>query len=223
MRALPGRASGSIAAPVSRDDLGEDQQRRIRRATGELVAKRGYSAVSVDLIVKRAQVSPKTFYKHFASKEEAFTSLFDATIAEMRQQVRTAVEAEPEATWPRLLIITVQVLFGTVLADPLLSRAIVVEGPTAGPVIGARYQGTINELAALLRGGRAYDGRALNLPETLEETLAGGVLWSAYERLVAGEVERIEELLPEAIEFLLRPYLGPAEASRWAASTQVQS
>ena len=44
------------------------------------------------------------------------------------------------------------------------------------------------------------------------------MLWSAYQRLIVGEADRIEALLPEAIEFVLRPYLGEAEAARWACS-----
>ena len=56
------------------------------------------------------------------------------------------------------------------------------------------------------------------MPETLEETLAGAVLWSAYQRLNFSETDRIVELIPENIELVLRPYIGEAEASRAAAS-----
>lgn len=72
MRALPGRASRtSLADPaaVTREGVKRDQRRRILRATGELVAKRGYNAVTVELIIKRARVSFKTFYVHFPNKE----------------------------------------------------------------------------------------------------------------------------------------------------------
>src|SRR3954469_6988015 len=67
MRALPGRASrATLDAPpasVTRSSAHADQRRRILRAVGELVAERGYSDVTVELIVKRARVSFKTFYK----------------------------------------------------------------------------------------------------------------------------------------------------------------
>ena len=54
----------------------------------------------------------------------------------------------------------------------------------------------------------------------LEMTLAGSVLWSVYQRLIVGELDRIEELLREVIELVLRPYLGEEEATR-IARTQV--
>ena len=76
MRALPGRDSrtslADAPARVTRDSVKADQRQRILRATGELIAKRGYNAVTVELIVKRARVSYKAFYAHFANKEEYF-------------------------------------------------------------------------------------------------------------------------------------------------------
>lgn len=224
MRALPGRSSRSSLSDstpaVTRDGVKEDQHRRILRATGELVAKRGYNAVTVELIVKRARVSFKTFYKHFANKEACFLELFDTTMAESQERIDAALAAEPDGLWPQQIAIALRVLFGTILADPLIARATIVEAPTAGPVILERYQKAMNSLAPLLRQGREFGPKSGGLPETLEETLAGGVLWSSYQRLIVGEVERIEALLPEAIEFVLRPYLGDAEAARWARLEQ---
>jgi AcrR family transcriptional regulator len=226
MRALPGRASRTSldsAATVTRDGVKEDQRQRILRATGELVAKRGYNAVTVELIVKRARVSFKTFYKHFPNKEACFIELFDSTMAESREEVEAALAAEPDAVWPQQVVIALRALFGTILSDPLIARATIVEAPTVGPAIIERYQEAMNGLAPLLRLGREYSAKSSDLPVTLEETLAGGVLWSAYQRLIVGEVDRIEALVPEAIEFLLRPYLGDAEAARWARLSEEQA
>ena len=76
MRALPGRDHGPHLSIRRRlqAQCREDQRQRIMRATGELVAKRGYNDVTVELIVKRARVSFKTFYKHFGGKEESSLS-----------------------------------------------------------------------------------------------------------------------------------------------------
>jgi AcrR family transcriptional regulator len=218
MRALPGRASRTTlddTAPVTRDGVVGDQRRRILRATGELVAKRGYNAVTVELIVKRARVSFKTFYKHFPNKETCFLAFFDKTVGEGLRQVTSAVTAEPEAIWPEKVVLALHSIFETILVDPLLARAVIVEAPTVGPVIAERYENAINALSPLLRQGREYSAQSTELPETLEDTLAGGILWSAYQRLIAGDVDHIESLLPEAVEFVLRPYLGEVEAAKW--------
>jgi AcrR family transcriptional regulator len=223
MRALPGRASRtSVAAParVTREGVEAAQRQRILQATGELVAKRGYNDVTVELIVKRAKVSFKTFYKHFRGKEECFLELFDTVMGGAREQIDAALAASAEAPWPEQVIAAMRALFGVILADPILARATIVEAPTVGPVIIERYERAMKALSPLLRHGRELGPAAAQLPETLEDTLAGGVLWSAYQRLIVGEVDRIEALLPEAIEFVLRPYIGEGEAARWARWSQ---
>jgi AcrR family transcriptional regulator len=221
MRALPGRASRTLPgeqATVTRERNAEDQRQRILRATGELVAKRGYNAVTVELIVKRARVSFKTFYKHFSNKEECFLELFDTVTARARESVASVLIEEADSPWPQQVIAALQALFGGILADPLLARATIVEAPTVGPHIIDRYEKSMRSLSPLLLRGRELSPDPEQLPRTLEDTLAGGVFWSAYQRLIVGEVDRIEVLLPEAIEFVLRPYIGAAEAARWARS-----
>jgi AcrR family transcriptional regulator len=226
MRALPGRDQrASLAeapATVTRESVKAEQRKRILRATGELVAKRGYNAVTVELIVKRARVSFKTFYNHFSGKEECFMELFDVVTGLARRRVETALAAEAGSPWPQQVVAALRALFASILADPLIARATIVEAPTVGPHIIERYEKSMKSLSPLLRHGRELSPNPDELPLTLEDTLAGGVLWSAYQRLIAGEVDRIEALLPEAIEFVLRPYIGEAEAAKWARSSGEQ-
>jgi AcrR family transcriptional regulator len=220
MRALPGRESRSpVATPAvsSRGSVKQEQRKRILLATGELVAKRGYETVTIALIVKRARVSYKTFYNHFANKEECFLELFDRTVEQIRGTIDDRLDESGDADWAEQVAIAIRTLFETFLSEPLIARAIVVEAPTVGPVILKRYQEAMNMLAPLLRRGRESGAEAAALPPTLEVTLAGGVIWSAYQRLIVGEVDRIATLLPESVEFVLRPYLGREEAARRAA------
>jgi AcrR family transcriptional regulator len=219
MRALPGRASRtSLPSGITRATAKEDQRRRILRATGELVAERGYHAVTVELIVKHARVSFKTFYSHFANKEECFVELFETVMADARARMDAAVERERGrgAPWPQQVAAALRALFDVFLADPLIARASIVDAPTVGPVMIDRYQQAMSGLTPLLRQGRGFVADADELPSTLEDTLAGGLLWSAYQRLIVGEVDRIETLLPEAVIFVLRPYVGEREAAKWA-------
>jgi AcrR family transcriptional regulator len=222
MRALPGRASrtqlAEPPAPVTRARSGEAQRARIRRATGELIAKRGYAGVTVELIVKRARVAYKTFYKHYGNKEEAFADLFDHATARIAEEVRGAIEGS-SAEWPEQVAIALCTFFEAIIADPLIARACLVEGPTAGPAILKRYEQVARGFAPILRAGRTYNPAAETLPASIEDTLAGAVLWSAYQRLVLSETDRIAELIPENIELVLRPYIGDAEASRIATAS----
>jgi hypothetical protein len=53
--------------------------------------------------------------------------------------------------------------------------------------------------------GRKVAPNGEDLPGTLEETIVGGIFWIIYQRIVMGQVEEIEELLPELVEFSLTP------------------
>jgi len=200
-------------AAVTRGSAAVAQRHRILRATGELIAKRGYNDVTVELIVKRARVSFKTFYKHFSGKEECFLELFDTGVELTDRRVREALAAEPEAPWPRQVTIALRTFTKVITADPIIARACIVEAPTAGPLILDRYVWASSAFVPLFRAGRELSPHGDKLPVTLEETLAGSVLWSVYQRLIVGEVERIEQLLPEVIELVLRPYVGERKAA----------
>lgn len=219
MRALPGRQSRSnLDAPpasVTRTSAHADQRRRILRAVGELVGERGYGEVTVELIVKRARVSFKTFYKHFPGKEEALLALceiaFDSAQAKIRERL-----ADDSAPWPEQVSLALQSLVEQIVAEPVIARAVIVESPTVGPAISERYQQATKALVPLLRAGRKLNPRGDELPETIEETLAGSVFWSAYQRLIVGEAEQLPASVPVLLELILRTYLGQAEASRIA-------
>lgn len=217
VRALPGRSSrSSVPTGVTRHTVKEDQRQRILRATGELVAERGYHSVTVELIVKRARVSFKTFYGHFSNKEECFVELFETVMAEAREHMDAAIERERDAPWPQQVAAALGALLDVWLADPLIARASIVDAPTVGPAMIDRYQEAMSGLTPLLRRGRELSEHPEALPETLEDTLAGGVMWSAYQRLIVGQVDRLETLLPDAVVFVLRPYVGEREAAKWA-------
>jgi AcrR family transcriptional regulator len=212
MRALPGRASrATLDAPpasVTRSNAHADQRRRILRATGELVAERGYADVTVELIVKRAHVSFKTFYKHFAGKEECFLALFDIAFSAAEKTVRERLDAEP-GSWPDQVALALRTLIEQIVSDPVIARAVIV-----GPAIAERYERATKVLVPLFRAGRELNPRGSELPDTIEDTLAGSVFWSAYQRLIVGEADELPAYLPVLLELVLRTYLGQAEASR---------
>jgi AcrR family transcriptional regulator len=180
---------------------------------GEVVAERGYSETTVEQIAKRAHVSFKTFYKHYRSKQECFEDLFEVAVAETERTVGDAL-ADPGLSWSEEVVIALRTLVEAIVAEPVIARAVIVEAPTVGEVMTARYERATEAFTPLLRAGRAQSRRGAELPETIEDTLAGAVLWSAYERLVVGEAETLPDYLPVLAEIVLRAYLGPAEASR---------
>jgi AcrR family transcriptional regulator len=219
VRALPGRQSRVTLdvppAAVTRSSAHADQRRRILRAVGELVAKRGYGDVTVELIVKRAHVSYRTFYKHFSGKEDCFLALFDRVFVSTERTIRDRLETE-DGPWAEQVALALRTWIELIVADPIIARAIIVEAPTVGPAIRDRYERASKAFVPLFSEGRELNPRGVELPSTIEHTLSGSVFWSAYQRLIVAEVESLPEVLPELIELVLRTYLGQAEASRIA-------
>jgi AcrR family transcriptional regulator len=219
VQALPGRQSrvavDAPPAPVTRTNAHADQRRRILRAVAELVAERGYNNLTVELIVKRAHVSYKTFYKHFSGTEESFLALFDRAFESAERTIRERLDAEA-GDWPEQVAVALRTWIELILADPNLARAVIVEAPTVGPGIGERYDRAIKAFAELFSAGRRLNPRGAELPPTIEEILAGSIFWSAYQRLIVGEEERLPDLLPELLELVLAAYLGRDEAARIA-------
>jgi len=217
VRALPGKATRQPPGPepVSRAASADDQRRRILEAVAALVAEQGYGATTIEQVVRRARVGYATFYKHFADKEEAFLALLDTATERTAYEVEEAFDRE-DGPWPDKVGAGLGALLERVAAHPDVARACLVEAPTAGPRAAERHEAALRRFAPLLRGGRELNPRSARLPETLEDTLASGVVWVIVQRLVAGEEARLRALLPETLEFLLRPYVGEEEAAREA-------
>ena len=76
----------------------------------------------------------------------------------------------------------------------------------------------MKQFAPLLKPGRELNPRRDQLPETLEDTLMGGVMWVVNQRLIGGETEKLRALLPETLEFVLRPYVGEEKAAAEAGA-----
>lgn len=200
----------------TRSELRADQRRRILGAIAGLVASESYEAITVIRIVRAAGVSSPVFHEHFQSKEAAVLALSESLTERMRDRTAAVLRATEAEDWPVRVSAVLRAALEAILADPLLAKATIVEAPAVGPVIVDRYWEAMLGLVPLLREGRASLRDPEFLPPTIEQTLAGGVFWSAYGRLLSGEAPGIEELLPDALEFILRPYLGEAAAVRWA-------
>lgn len=200
---------------MSRDAVAADQRRRIFEATAELVAEQGYQETTIEQIVRRAKVGYKTFYKHYPDKEAAFLALIDAATERTAGRVESAFKRE-EGPWPDRIGAALGALFEDVAAHPAVARAVLVEANAAGAEAAARHEAGLKRLAPLIAPGRELNPRGSTLPQSLEETLAGGIVWVLGQRLVAGEAEELRGLLPETIEFVLRPFVGEDEAAREA-------
>lgn len=218
-------ASKSTPRPVpgghtlSSDFIARHQRARIIRALAEEVAGKGYRAVTVADVVKGASIARNTFYENFRSKEDCFRAAQDLAMSAALERV---VEAAGEIDdWPRRVAAGLAAFLRYVAEEPALARACIVDALGAAPDAVEYYEESLQAFVSLFRVGRDVSTHGRELPDSLEEALIGGVFWILYQRLLIDEPERIEELLPELVEFALTPYQGAAAARQVAAEAEV--
>lgn len=214
MRA-PVKATMVEAAPrpprpvLSREFVAAHKRERIMKAIAELTAEKGYEATKIADIVRRAKVARKTLYENFEGKEEVFLTAFDTAVAEAIRRVEASC-SEVEGGWAEQVEAGLASFLGYVAEEPALARMCLIEAFSATPAATSRYEEALQCFVELARRILPRDER---LPETIEETLIGGVVWIVYQQIRRNEAELVEGLLPELSEFMLAPYLGMADAA----------
>jgi AcrR family transcriptional regulator len=218
METLPGHLQRLPAGQdrFQAEQMSRDQRGRILAAFAEVVAKRGYQGTTVEHIVKRAGVARVTFYENFENREACLLACFDEALAEVRRRVEVAGAGEPE--WPGRVRAAVAAFLDYVVAEPALARTCLIESMAAGPAAMQRYEQALQSFAPLLLQGRTLAPELAALPETLEDSIVGGIVWMVHQRLLRGELDAVPGLLPTMVEFALAPYLGEERAVAVAAA-----
>lgn len=220
---MPPRANAAARAqPVSppirpelpREFVAAHKRRRIMAAIAELTAERGYEATKIADIVRRAGVARKTLYDNFEGKEEVFLAAFDAAVDEAMQRIEAEC-ARIEGGWEERIEAGLAAFLGYIAEEPALARMCMIEALSATPAATERYEDAMQRFVELTKRNVPRDDR---LPETIEETLVGGVAWIVYQQIRRHETEKAVDLLPELSEFMLSPYLGAGKAEPRASA-----
>jgi AcrR family transcriptional regulator len=193
-----------IRPELPREFVASHKRRRMMDAIAELTADQGYEATKIADIVRRAAVARKTLYDNFDGKEDLFLSAIDAALTEMRVVVEEACErtsGPPEDE----IVAGLSALLDWIAEHPAPARMCMVEAISATPSSARLYDAGMHGFVELLRG-KAPQG--LDLPETIEESLVGGVAWILQQQIRRGEAEGVGDLLSELSQFVLSPYLG---------------
>ncbi len=207
-RPLPGRQ------PLPREFITRHQRIRIVNGLALEASEKGYRAVTVADIVRRAGIARNTFYENFGSKEECFLAAQEYAMNSALEQVVEAAGSIDD--WPHRVEAGLGAFLSYVAREPALTRTCMVEALAAGPASVHYYEESLQAFVSLFRVGRDVSPNGEKLPETLEEALIGGIFWILYQRLLQEDAAGVEDLLPELVEFVLTPYMGAKAARRVA-------
>ena len=95
---------------------GVDHRERLLIAMTAALTEREYHDVTIADIVAHARTSKRTFYEHFASKQECFMELVRETNEIRRQAIVGAVDRT--APWQVQVLQAIRALFGAVHEEP---------------------------------------------------------------------------------------------------------
>jgi AcrR family transcriptional regulator len=210
-----------LKTPVGRDrvpgDLVESHQReRVLEAATAVFAKRGYPNTTIDHIVAAAKIGVGSFYALFEGKEDCFAQVFDRVVERGRARIMAAIPAD--AAWEEQAVCALRALLNLIAEEPHAARIALVEVQTAGPESLARYEGLLEDLTPMLRKARDLTPQGDELPESFEDATIAGVAWLLHQRLVGGELNDIEKLLPDLVGILVEPYVGEGRVSALLAA-----
>jgi AcrR family transcriptional regulator len=195
----------SIRPELPREFVASHKRRRMMDAVAELVAEKGYEATKIADIVRRAAVARKTLYDNFDGKEDLFLSAVDLTFTEMRVAVEEACERVEGSSPEDSIVAGLEALLEFIADRPAASRMCMLEAISATPSSARLYDTAMRDFVEILRRSVPEDA---DLPETIEESLVGGVAWILQLQIRRGEADRAPDLLSELSQFVLSPYLG---------------
>lgn len=204
---LAGGRHGLPQAYVARS-----QRERLREAMVRVAAAKGYEATTVTDVIEVAGVSRATFYEMFEDKEACFLEAYDAVTDVLVAHVSTAFETTSDEPWPGRIAAALRALVELLAAEADIARMAMVEVTAAGDDARERYRAALARFTPFLEEGRAYSGRADELPPDTARFAIGGATSMIFDEIRAGRGPELERILPDLVFAVLMPYLGPEAA-----------
>ena len=191
----PGRRASEVAA---------HQRARLHGAMAELSADQGYRSVTIRALTKRAGVSTKAFYTHFADKEDCLLSAYEQIVRRTAKRVARAQSGESD--WRQRLRLAFRVFVREVDRDPRAANLALVEIYAAGPRGFARVQRGEAMFEAMLAESFARSASELAMPQSLVRGIVAGVTRVTRARVLAGGRRELLSLGDELTDWTLSYY-----------------
>jgi AcrR family transcriptional regulator len=139
------------AESLSSDDTpAEPARERLLAALADSIKRNGFRETTVADVVRIARTSRRTFYEHFADREQAYLALFEQVTQETMDRIAAAVDTH--GAWGQQVERALDAYIDGVCAEPELQQSFVRELPGLGGDGAERQRVVIERYAALLIG-----------------------------------------------------------------------
>ncbi|MGN6339024.1 TetR/AcrR family transcriptional regulator [Mycobacterium sp.] len=200
--------TSAVAATADDAVAGDPFRQRLLDGLAASIGERGYHASTVADVVRYARTSKRTFYDHFAGKQECFLELLGVDIEVLGRRIEKAVD--PQADWHLQIRQAVEAYVAHIESRPALTLSLIRELPSLGDAARPVQRRGLQVLSSLLIDLSASPGfRRAELPP-LTAPLAV-VLLGGLRELTALAVEdgrAVREIVEPAVDASVA-LLGP--------------
>lgn len=196
------------------EEVTRDQRARLLAAVPGVVAEKGYEAMSVADLVKRAAVSRNAFYVSFSDKQDCFATAHEEGHERLFEVL--AGPCEEGASIEERVEASLAAGLDALAAEPALARMLFVEAPSAGEQTALRYHEWLQRYGTLLHAAaRDVPPAATPAPE-VEQVIVGGIASRIASEILRGGADDLRDLTAPFVEYVLAFYrLGePAPGGR---------
>jgi AcrR family transcriptional regulator len=220
-RGLP---RGPQALP--RETVAAHQRERLFAAMVEAVNERGFVATTISDLVTRAGISRRSFYEHFANKDECLLATYDAIVDGLGQRlVRTY---DPTQSWLKRLEGVIRALFEEISARPDAARLICVEIGASGPAGMQRWAAGSTEFERFISRGFERAPGPGSIPDPVARAIVGAlrmIVYSRVRRERSGKALKADlmKLVPDLMNWIASYYPSPPSLPQRPRPKRVRS
>jgi AcrR family transcriptional regulator len=185
---------------ASREQVASHQRARIFAAMIELVAERGYGAVTVAELARLARVSKRTFYEHFADKDQCFLATYNLLVHRSAKRVGEAQRGCRD--WQERLRVAFTAWVDGIACEPKAARLVLVEAFAGGPAALERMRRSDGVFAAMFEQSFARAPDGIVVPPLVVRGIVAGMARVARSRLLAGQERQLPDLADELLEWV---------------------
>jgi AcrR family transcriptional regulator len=193
---------------TSGDDSEAQSRRRLLNGLMRSIREKGFRETTVSDIVRYAYTSRRTFYAEFATREECYIALIDASDQELSQHIMAAVDVE--APWEMQVRQAVTAYIEYSQANPELTLTGIRDLPALGEAALLQQRGMMDTFADMLirltHNQPFRDAGIPPFPRDMAFLLVGGIRELTAVLVEDGrDLREMTETIIEAATGLLHP------------------
>jgi AcrR family transcriptional regulator len=196
------------------EEVAADQRERLYEAMIKSVNENGFVATTISDLVAGAGVSRRSFYEHFANKEECLMATYDALIGRLTARIVEAYDAEDE--WTNQIEAFVRTLFEASSDRPDAARLVSVEMGAAGPAGIERWARDADRLAQFVTYIFEQAPGEGSVPAPIARAIVGALRTILYSRVRRERSSRslkaeLQKLTPDVVTWIVGFYPTPPQ------------